>query len=87
MKGEGAAVGAHCSAELSIHGRLDLMEVAMTLKSDTEALASIEEEAEAMLKKIGLPDDHLKKDMVICLRQIIAIARYRKGLGANPVIE
>lgn len=43
----------------------------MTLKSDTEALASIEEEAQAMLKKIGLPDDQMKKDMVICLRQII----------------
>lgn len=40
-----------------------------------------------MLKKIGLPDDHLKKDMVICLRQIIAIARYRKGLSADPVVE
>ncbi|WP_414157438.1 hypothetical protein [Pseudomonas sp. BNK-15] len=59
----------------------------MTLKSDTEALASIEEEAQAMLKKIGLPDDQLKKEMVICLRQIIAIARYRKGLGADPVVE
>ncbi|WP_455828241.1 hypothetical protein [Pseudomonas capeferrum] len=59
----------------------------MTLKSDTEALASIEEEAQAMLKKIGLPDDHLKKEMVICLRQIIAIARYRKGLGAAPLDE
>ena len=59
----------------------------MTLKSDTEALASIEEEARAMLKKIGLPDDHLKKEIVIGLRQIIAIARYRKGLGADPVGE
>lgn len=61
-------------------------EARMTLKSDTEALASIEEEeeAEAMLKKIGLPDDHLKKEMVICLRQIIAIARYRAGLGGTP---
>ncbi|WP_256804548.1 hypothetical protein [Pseudomonas putida] len=59
----------------------------MTLKSDTEALASIEEEAQAMLKKIGLPDDHLKKEVVICLRQIIAIARYRKGLDADPVVE
>jgi len=49
----------------------------MTLKSDTEALASIEEEAKAMLKKIGLPDDQVKKEVVICLRQIIAIARYR----------
>jgi len=59
----------------------------MTLKTDTEALASIEEEAEAMLRKIGLPDDHLKKELVIGLRQIIAIARYRKGLGAEPVVE
>lgn len=79
--------GAHCSAELSISGLLDLVEVAMTLKSDTEALASIEEEAQAMLKKIGLPDDHLRKDMIICLRRIIAIARYRKGVGAYPVLE
>ncbi|WP_079228307.1 hypothetical protein [Pseudomonas putida] len=59
----------------------------MTLKSDTEALASIEEEAQAMLKKIGLPDDDLKKEVVICLRQIIAIPRYRKGLGADSVVE
>ncbi|MBC3411320.1 hypothetical protein HU720_08385 [Pseudomonas sp. SWRI51] len=56
----------------------------MTLKSDTQALASIEEEAQAMLKKIGLPDDQLQKEMVICLRQIIAIARYRAGLCAEP---
>ena len=70
--------------ELSIGVRNDLAEVAMTLKSDTQALASIEEEAEAMLKKIGLPDDQLQKEMVICLRQIIAIARYRAGLGAEP---
>lgn len=59
----------------------------MTLKSDTEALASIEEEAKGMLKKIGLPNDQTKKEMVICLRQIIAIASYRKGLGATPIIE
>lgn len=59
----------------------------MTLKSDTEALASIGEEARAMLKKIGLPDDPVKKEVVICLRQIIAIARYRKGLCADPVVE
>ncbi|MFG0827340.1 hypothetical protein ACF8R6_02955 [Pseudomonas sp. CJQ_7] len=59
----------------------------MTLQSDTEALASIEEEARAMLKKIGLPDDPVKKEVVISLRQIIAIARYRKGLGADPVVE
>ncbi|MFJ7811130.1 hypothetical protein ACIQYQ_09845 [Pseudomonas asiatica] len=56
----------------------------MTLKSDTEALALIEEKAQAMLKKIGLPDDQMKKEMVICLRQIIVIARYRTGLGGAP---
>jgi len=37
----------------------------MTLKSDTKALASIEEETQAMLNKIGLPDDQMKREMVI----------------------
>lgn len=53
----------------------------MTLQSDTDALAAIEEEAGRMLKQLGLPDDKQKLEVVIGLRQIIAIARYRYGLG------
>ncbi|WP_411959391.1 hypothetical protein ACK56M_09860 [Pseudomonas sp. s4] len=53
----------------------------MALKSDTDALALIAEEAEVMLEKIGLPNDHLQKELAIGLRQIIALARYRAGSG------
>jgi ABC-type methionine transport system ATPase subunit len=53
----------------------------MTLQSDTDALAAIEEEAERMLKLLGLPDDRQKREVAIGLRQIIAIARYRSDLG------
>lgn len=53
----------------------------MTLQSDTDALAAIEEEAERVLKQLGLPDDKQKREVAIGLRQIIAIARYRSGLG------
>lgn len=55
----------------------------MTLQSDTDALAAIEEEAERMLKLLGLPDDKQKLEVVICLRQIIAIARYRSGMDLS----
>jgi hypothetical protein len=55
----------------------------MTLQSDTDALAAIEAEAERLLKQLGLPDDKQKLEVVIGLRQIIAIARYRFGLQAG----
>ncbi|MEE1869027.1 hypothetical protein [Pseudomonas auratipiscis] len=55
----------------------------MTLQSDTDALAAIEEEAERMLKQLGLPDDKQKLEVVIGLRQIIAIARYRSGMDLS----
>lgn len=43
----------------------------MRLQSDIDALAAIEEDARAMLKRIGTPDDRQKLEVVICLRQII----------------
>ncbi|MGH8379303.1 hypothetical protein [Pseudomonas sp.] len=55
----------------------------MTLQSDTEALAAIEEEAERMLEQLGVPDDKQKREVVIGLRQIIAIARYRSDLDLS----
>ncbi|MNJ26559.1 hypothetical protein D3C77_210470 [compost metagenome] len=55
----------------------------MTLQSDTDALSAIEEEAERMLKLLGLPSDKQKLEVVICLRQIIAIARYRSGMDLS----
>lgn len=61
--------------------RHDLAEAAMALKSDTDALALIAEEADVMLEKIGLPNDHLQKELAIGLRQIVALARYRAGSG------
>ncbi|WP_192560312.1 hypothetical protein [Pseudomonas allokribbensis] len=48
----------------------------MRLQSDVDALAAIEEDAKTMLKRIGLPDDAVKLEMVICLRQIIDLATY-----------
>lgn len=52
----------------------------MRLQSDIDALAAIEEDARAMLKRIGLPDDKQKREVVICLRQIIDLATYRKEI-------
>jgi hypothetical protein len=54
-------------------------EADMRLQSDVDALAAIEEDAKAMLKRIGLPDDGQKLEMVICLRQIIDLAAYMKS--------
>ena len=53
----------------------------MRLQSDIDALAAIEEDALMMLKWIGLPDDQQKLDIVICLRQIVDLATYRKEIG------
>lgn len=52
----------------------------MRLQSDIDALAAIEEEAKEMLRKLGIPDDKQKLDFVICLRQIIDLANYRKAI-------
>jgi len=49
----------------------------MTLKSDTEALQSIEEEARRLLK---LTEDNLKVEILDGLKLIIAIATYRTNL-------
>ncbi|WP_095052181.1 hypothetical protein [Pseudomonas sp. Irchel s3b2] len=52
----------------------------MRLQSDIDALAAIEEDARAMLKRIGIPDDNQKLEVVICLRQIIELATYKKEI-------
>ena len=52
----------------------------MRLQSDIDALAAIEEDAQMMLRWIGLPDDRQKLEIVICLRQIIDLATYRKQI-------
>ena len=53
----------------------------MRLQSDIDALAAIEEDAQMMLRWIGLPDDRQKLEIVICLRQIIDLANYRKKIS------
>jgi len=57
----------------------------MRLQSDIDALAAIEEDAKAMLKRIGLPDDDRKLEVVVFLRQIIDLATYLES--ADRVIE
>ena len=57
----------------------------MRLQSDIDALAAIEEDAKAMLKRIGLPDDDQKLEVVVFLRQIIDLATYLES--ADRVIE
>jgi hypothetical protein len=51
-------------------------EAVMRLQSDIDALAAIEEDAKAMLKRIGLPDDAHKLEVVVFLRQIVDFATY-----------
>lgn len=46
----------------------------MRLQSDIDALAAIEEDAKAMLKRIGLPDDAHKLEVVIVVGQIVDLA-------------
>ncbi|ROM84160.1 hypothetical protein BK655_12490 [Pseudomonas brassicacearum] len=53
----------------------------MRLQSDVDALAAIEEDARAMLKWVGLPDDAQKLAMVVFLRQIIDLATYTESAG------
>jgi hypothetical protein len=60
-------------------------EAEMRLQSDIDALAAIEEDAKAMLKRIGLPDDDQKLEVVVFLRQIINLATYLES--ADRVIE
>lgn len=53
----------------------------MRLQSDVDALAAIEEDARAMLKWVGLPDDAQKLAMVVFLRQVIDLATYTESAG------
>lgn len=53
----------------------------MRLQSDVDALAAIEEDARAMLKWVGLPDDAQKLAMVVFLRQVIDLAAYTESPG------
>mgnify|MGYP003606407753 CR=1 FL=1 len=57
----------------------------MRLQSDIDALAAIEEDAKAMLKRIGLPDDARALEVVVFLRQIIDLATYMES--ADRFIE
>lgn len=51
----------------------------MRLQSDVDALAAIEEDARAMLKRIGLPDDAVKLEVVVFLREVIDLASYMES--------
>ncbi|KII29736.1 hypothetical protein [Pseudomonas fluorescens] len=51
----------------------------MRLQSDVDALAAIEEDAKAMLKRIGLPDDAVRLEMVVFLREVIDLASYMES--------
>lgn len=51
----------------------------MRLQSDIDALAAIEEDAKAMLKRIGLPDDEVKLEVVVFLREVIDLASYMES--------
>ncbi|CAI8898296.1 DUF768 domain-containing protein [Pseudomonas sp. IT-232MI5] len=51
----------------------------MRLQSDVDALAAIEEDAKAMLKRIGLPDDAVKLEVAVFLREVIDLARYMES--------
>lgn len=55
----------------------------MRLQSDIDALAAIEEDALMMLKWIGLPDGKQKLEIVVCLRQIVDLATYRKEISEH----
>lgn len=51
----------------------------MRLQSDVDALAAIEEDARAILKRIGLPDDAVKLEVVVFLREVIDLATYMES--------
>lgn len=52
----------------------------MRLQSDIDALAAIEEDARAMLRRIGIPNDMQKLEVLICLREIIDLASYNQDV-------
>ncbi|WP_434648345.1 hypothetical protein [Pseudomonas sp. D1-2] len=56
----------------------------MRLQNDVDALAAIEEDARAMLKWIGLPDDAQKLAVVVFLREIINLATYTESMILLP---
>lgn len=72
-------------AQTSVPGQSDAVDIEMRLQSDIDALAAIEEDAKAMLKRIGLPDDAQKLEVVIVLRQIVDLATYMES--ADRFIE
>jgi hypothetical protein len=51
----------------------------MRQQSDVDALVAITEDAKAMLKRIGLPDDAVKLEMVVFLREVIDLASYMES--------
>ncbi|WP_426113484.1 hypothetical protein [Pseudomonas sp. DSP3-2-2] len=55
----------------------------MRQQSDIDALAAIEEDARAMLSRIGIPDDTQKLEVLICLRDIIDLAAYSEEPGEH----
>lgn len=57
----------------------------MRFQSDIDALAAIEEDAKAMQKRIGLPDDARKLEVVVFLRQIVDLTTYMEW--ADRLIE
>jgi len=57
----------------------------MRLQSDVDALAAIEEDAKAILKRIGLPDDAVKLEVVVFLREVIDLASYMES--AHRIVE
>ncbi|WP_455806721.1 hypothetical protein [Pseudomonas fluorescens] len=57
----------------------------MRLQSDVDALAAIEEDAKAMLKRIGLPDDAVTLEVVVFLRDVIDLASYMES--AHQIVE
>jgi hypothetical protein len=60
-------------------------EADMRLQSDVDALAAIREDAKAMLKRIGLPDDAVKLEVVVFLREVIDLASYMES--AHRIVE
>ena len=51
----------------------------MRLQSDVDALEAIEKDAKAMLKRIGLPYDAVKLEVVVFLREVIDLAGYMES--------
>ena len=59
----------------------------MRLQSDIDALAAIEEDAKAMLKRIGLPDDAQKLEVVVFLRKNVDLATSMVSAVLNPSVN